>query len=93
MCGIAGYLALDGEQADAEVVVRMTRAVAHRGPDGEGLWTSGPVAFGHRRLAVRDLSEAGRQPLLDAAAEICVTYNGEIYNDRALREQIARHCG
>lgn len=93
MCGIAGYLALDGEQADAEVVVRMTRAVAHRGPDGEGLWTSGPVAFGHRRLAVRDLSEAGRQPMLDAAAEICVTYNGEIYNDRALREQIARQCG
>ncbi len=85
MCGIAGIFNLDGRPADAAAVTAMTRAVAHRGPDGEGIWVDGPVGLGHRRLAIRDLSEAGRQPMASADAAAVLTFNGEIYNDRQLR--------
>ena len=58
MCGIAGLVLVDpGTRAESAEVERMTRTLVHRGPDGEGVWTSGPVGFGHRRLAILDLSE------------------------------------
>ena len=56
MCGIAGLIHLDGEPVSPAVLQRMTDAVAHRGPDGEGHWIEGPVGLGHRRLAIIDLS-------------------------------------
>src|SRR4051794_41794828 len=68
----------------------MTRCLVHRGPDGEGLWTHGPVAFGHRRLAIIDLSPAGAQPMVDATTRATVVFNGCIYNYRELRDELAR---
>ncbi|WP_442868992.1 asparagine synthetase B family protein, partial [Bradyrhizobium sp. CCBAU 21359] len=71
----------------------MSAALVHRGPDGESTWLDGPVGLAHRRLAIRDLSDAGRQPMLDASERIVVTYNGEIYNDHELRSELERSFG
>jgi asparagine synthase (glutamine-hydrolysing) len=69
----------------------MAATLAHRGPDDEGLWVdaTGRVAFGHRRLAVVDLSEHGHQPMASPDGRWVLSYNGEIYNFRALRERLA----
>jgi asparagine synthase (glutamine-hydrolysing) len=88
MCGIAGWLNLDGAPADAHRLARMTRRIAHRGPDGEGLYVDGPLALGHRRLAVLDLTDAGAQPMASADGRLRITYNGELYNFRALRAEL-----
>ena len=88
MCGIAGILRIDGGAADADVVVRMTDAVAHRGPDGRGLFVDGPVGLGHRRLSIIDLSAAGAQPMANEDGSIQLTYNGEIYNFAGLRSEL-----
>jgi asparagine synthase (glutamine-hydrolysing) len=61
MCGICGVVAL-GLPPERETVARMTQALAHRGPDGEGFYVAEGVALGHRRLAIIDLSDAGQQP-------------------------------
>lgn len=82
MCGIAGAWG-----TDRAGVARMLDAIAHRGPDGHGLWT-GDVTLGHRRLAVVDL-ETGAQPMVDAAGRFVMVYNGEIYNHLALRRELA----
>jgi asparagine synthase (glutamine-hydrolysing) len=87
MCGIAGIAQFD-HAPDLAVVKAMTDALVHRGPDGEGFFCRGHVAFGHRRLKIIDLSEAARQPIMDAAGNAVVTYNGEIYNYRELRETL-----
>ncbi len=89
MCGVAGTVRLDGAPPDADAVRRMNAALAHRGPDGEGLSTLGPAVLGHRRLAVLDLTAAGAQPMADASGRYHVTYNGEIYNHVELREELA----
>jgi asparagine synthase (glutamine-hydrolysing) len=68
----------------------MTSRLAHRGPDGEGFWREGPIAFGHRRLAVIDLSVLGRQPMSDVDGRCSIIFNGEIYNFRELREELER---
>ena len=92
MCGIGGFLNHDRERpADEALLRRMTEAIAHRGPDGSGHWLSGPLALGHRRLAIIDLSENGAQPMHNEDGAVTVTFNGEIYNHLALRaELIAR---
>jgi asparagine synthase (glutamine-hydrolysing) len=66
----------------------MCRLIAHRGPDGEGVWTDGPIGLGHRRLAVIDPSTAGRQPMATADGDTVVTFNGEIYNFLDLRREL-----
>ncbi|MGE4553905.1 MAG: asparagine synthase (glutamine-hydrolyzing) [Desulfovibrionaceae bacterium] len=88
MCGICGYLNLSGAPADAALAGRMARAIAHRGPDGQGQWAAGPVALGHRRLAILDLSEAGAQPMHSADGRYAIAYNGEVYNFRELRGEL-----
>ena len=88
MCGIAGELRYDGHAADGEAVRRMLPCLESRGPDGEGLWTSGPVAFGHRRLKIIDLSDAGRQPMTDSTLGLTLVFNGCIYNYQALRSEL-----
>ncbi|MBN2560821.1 MAG: asparagine synthase (glutamine-hydrolyzing) [Phycisphaerae bacterium] len=91
MCGIAGYLIRDREaDVDLGVIHAMTDAMAHRGPDGEGDWTSGPVGLGHRRLAVIDL-QTGAQPMTNEDETLWIVCNGEIYNYRELRRDLARH--
>lgn len=65
MCGICGELRFDGASPDTSVIRRMSEKLARRGPDHEGLITDGPLAFGHRRLAIIDLSPSGNQPMVD----------------------------
>jgi asparagine synthase (glutamine-hydrolysing) len=88
MCGITGVINLNGAPVSPGVLRAMTDIVRHRGPDGSGIWTERGVGFGHRRLAILDLSEAGHQPMLSADGRLVLTYNGEIYNWRDLRRQL-----
>lgn len=88
MCGIAGILNLDGSPASPVVLKRMTDAIAHRGPDGEGHFTDSNLGLGHRRLAIIDLSPAAHQPMLSRDGRYAVTYNGEIYNFQELRLEL-----
>jgi asparagine synthase (glutamine-hydrolysing) len=85
MCGIAGELRFDGVRPDMAAIERMNAALARRGPDGAGTWSEGPVAFGHRRLAIIDLSERSRQPMVDAELGLVLVFNGTIYNYPELR--------
>ena len=89
MCGIAGYLNFDGRPASLPVLQRMSRVLAHRGPDGDGHWADGPLGFAHRRLAIIDLSAAAAQPMLSADGRFAIVYNGETYNFRELRNELA----
>src|SRR5690349_13635680 len=88
MCGIAGVVELRNETVSPAILERMTDAIAHRGPDGEGHWIDGPVGFGHRRLAIIDLSPGGYQPMVSADHRFVLTFNGEIYNFRELRADL-----
>jgi asparagine synthase (glutamine-hydrolysing) len=88
MCGITGFLALDGRPAPPAVLQRMTDAVAHRGPDGEAIFTDGPVGLGHRRLAIIDLSDAASQPMRSVDGRHVIIYNGELYNFPELRVEL-----
>lgn len=89
MCGIAGKLWFDPARPAAEETVRaMLAALVHRGPDDQGLETFGPMALGQRRLAIVDLSPAGRQPMVSADGQLSVVVNGEIYNHLALRGEL-----
>jgi len=86
MCGICGKIPADRSAPVGEGLVRaMTRALAHRGPDGEGLAAGPGFGLGHRRLAVIDLSERARQPLANETGTLLLVFNGEIYNFRELR--------
>jgi asparagine synthase (glutamine-hydrolysing) len=80
MCGIAGIV---GPLASAEIAEKMAQLLRHRGPDGSGVWSKPGVALSHRRLAIQDLSDAGRQPMLFDSHVL--TYNGELYNHERLR--------
>ncbi|HEU0171957.1 MAG TPA: hypothetical protein VFR26_10920, partial [Acidimicrobiales bacterium] len=80
MCGFSGELDLARVAADAVAVARMSDTMADRGPDASGLWAQGPVALGHRRLKVIDLSERAAQPMVDAELGVTIAFNGCIYN-------------
>ena len=88
MCGIAGLINLNGDPVSQETLKKMTDAIVHRGPDGEGHWIEGNVGLGHRRLAIIDLTPAGHQPMISAGHRYVLSYNGEIYNYRELRTDL-----
>ena len=88
MCGICGELRFDGQAPDETALRNMTDKLARRGPDADGRYISGPLAFGHRRLAVIDLSERSAQPMVDATLDLVLVFNGTIYNYPHLREQL-----
>jgi asparagine synthase (glutamine-hydrolysing) len=88
MCGIAGLIHLNGEPVSSVILKKMTNAIAHRGPDGEGQWIEGNVGIGHRRLAIIDLSSAGHQPMITGDHRYVLSYNGEIYNYREIRAEL-----
>jgi asparagine synthase (glutamine-hydrolysing) len=88
MCGIAGIINLNGRPVAESDLRKMTDTIRHRGPDGDGFYTSENVGFGHRRLAIIDLSDAGQQPMQYMGCTI--TYNGEIYNFPELRESLQK---
>jgi asparagine synthase (glutamine-hydrolysing) len=94
MCGIAGILA-GAPGLHASAASSMGAALAHRGPDDAGLWSSpqrgsGPVTLVHRRLAIQDLSPGGHQPMESACGRYVLVFNGEIYNQHALRRDLER---
>jgi asparagine synthase (glutamine-hydrolysing) len=88
MCGIAGELRFDGENASAGACARMAETMSPRGPDATGLFSQGRVALAHRRLKIIDLSERAQQPMVDSELGLTLVYNGAIYNYRELRREL-----
>ena len=88
MCGICGELRFDGEPPGLRAVERMSEQLARRGPDHAGTFADGPLAFGHRRLAIIDLSASADQPMVDTALQLAPVFNGTIYNYRELRAEL-----
>jgi asparagine synthase (glutamine-hydrolysing) len=86
MCGVCGYL--DPELAHPDQVRAMNDAQEHRGPDAGGLFVEGPIALGHRRLSIIDLSDDGNQPMANEDGSIVLVANGEIYDHLALRDEL-----
>jgi asparagine synthase (glutamine-hydrolysing) len=86
MCGIAGLIAKNGRSLDQGRLVSMAGKISHRGPDGHGLWVEGQAGLAHRRLALVDLSPSGAQPMISDDGRFVVTFNGEIYNYKELRD-------
>ena len=88
MCGIGGELRLDGGEPDLALMGRILQRLARRGPDHEGIWSDGPLLFGHRRLSVIDLSDRSNQPMVDPELGLALVFNGAIYNYRELRHEL-----
>lgn len=88
MCGICGELRFDQTEPDREALQRMTARMARRGPDHEGFYYDGILAFGHRRLAIIDLSSEADQPMFDKALQLALVFNGTIYNYKELRAEL-----
>jgi asparagine synthase (glutamine-hydrolysing) len=93
MCGICGYWAFDGAHPSEQTFRQMTASIAHRGPDADGHWREDTcaVGLGHRRLSIIELSELGAQPMHASGGRWVITFNGEIYNFRALRAELETH--
>src|SRR5919201_3011588 len=90
MCGICG-IAAPGRRPEAKTVGRMAAELDHRGPDGPGSFAAEGVAFGFRRLAIIDLSDAGDQPFASEDGALRLVHNGEVYNYRELRRELEAH--
>jgi asparagine synthase (glutamine-hydrolysing) len=90
MCGINGILGLGNKQKSEALVHSMNAALAHRGPDDEGIYSDADICLGHRRLSIIDLSAAGHQPLFSNDKRYCIVYNGELYNYRELKFELQR---
>lgn len=88
MCGICGELRFDSAVPDLAALARMSARLAQRGPDNDGTYSDGPLAFGHRRLSIIDLSSHANQPMVDAALQLALVFNGTIYNYRELRIEL-----
>jgi asparagine synthase (glutamine-hydrolysing) len=90
MCGIVG-IASQHPIADRDSLIAGRDALRHRGPDDAGEWWAPDrhVGLAHRRLAIIDLSPGGHQPMVDAAGELVIVFNGEIYNFQELRRELA----
>ncbi len=89
MCGIAGFVSRSAIDFNATIRA-MTGVISHRGPDDEGSWVDveAGVALGHRRLSILDLSPSGHQPMASQTGRYILVYNGEIYNHRAIRQEL-----
>lgn len=90
MCGIIGIVRFDGCLVDKDLLRQCTHTLQHRGPDGEGMYIDQNIGLGHRRLAIRDLSAAGYQPMSSEDGDVVVVYNGELYGIAELRERLER---
>ncbi len=88
MCGIAGWIAGGAQGPDRDILVRITRELAKRGPDAEGIVIDGAAGLGHRRLSVLDLSSTNNQPMRDQSGRYLLVFNGEIYNFAEVRSEL-----
>src|ERR1700730_14097215 len=89
MCGIAGFVNKDRSSSCEQILERMTTAIQHRWPDGEGYYSDAHAHLGHRRLSIIDVA-AGAQPMTNESGSLWIVYNGEIYNHAALRPSLER---
>ena len=86
MCGFCGF---NGNLTENEITLNnMMNKIIHRGPDSEGKYVTEKIAMGFRRLSIIDLSETGSQPMFNETGEIVITFNGEVYNYKELREEL-----
>ena len=90
MCGITGIYNLDGKKVAEKVLTEMTKAIAHRGPDGEGFFFDNSVGLGHRRLAILDTSSKGAQPMISHNKRWIIVFNGCIYNYLELKRKLQK---
>ncbi len=90
MCGICGDFQFDGSKPDLNVIQAMLKKLERRGSDNEGIFHEGPVALGHRRLSIIDLSEKSNQPMMDNQLHMALVFNGTIYNYPELKEQLTQ---
>ena len=88
MCGICGELRFDNQSPDPDTISRMTGQMVRRGPDAQGSFHDGALAFGHRRLSIIDLSEHAKQPMVDDTLHLALVFNGTIYNYKELRAEL-----
>ncbi len=86
MCGIVGI-----NWEDKKIVQKMMKKVAHRGPDQSGYYLTKGISLGHQRLSIVDLSERGKQPMFNEDGDICLVFNGEVYNHNDIRKELPRH--
>ncbi len=89
MCGLCGEIRFDHKAPSLEALERMSESLRPRGPDGSGMFRAGPLAVGHRRLKIIDLSEHAQQPMIDSELGLGIVYNGAIYNYRELRQELS----
>lgn len=87
MCGISGWMTSGGAPVNEDILRKMTDAIAHRGPDGDGFFLGDGVGFGHRRLSIIDIA-GGAQPMYSSDKNVVLTYNGEIYNYQSLKAEL-----
>ena len=96
MCGLAGYWGFGGLRSNnlINVASKMCMAIEHRGPDDTGFWyeKSLGLVFGHKRLAIQDLSAAGHQPMVSNSQRFVIIFNGEIYNHLELRSELLKQA-
>jgi len=88
VCGIVSICHAEGQSVDRSLLERMTELLAHRGPDDSGVFTAGPFGLGHRRLKVIDLSAQASQPMSDESGCYWISYNGEVYNFKEIRQRL-----
>jgi len=88
MCGLCGELRFDASQPDLAVIESMKDKLQKRGPDAEGVYVNAPMALGHRRLAIIDLTDKAAQPMIDDKAGVALVFNGTIYNFPELRKEL-----
>ena len=88
MCGIFGLINLNGERINREELKKSNNFLNHRGKDGDGYWTEGTIGLAHKRLAIIDLSTKASQPMSSENQRYIISYNGEIYNFKELRDQL-----
>ena len=91
MCGIAGILNFNNSAPDPALIRAMNHCMQHRGPDAEAFYESGPIALGHRRLSIIDLSESANQPMADASGRYWLVFNGEIYNFMEVKAKLPNY--
>ena len=88
MCGIVGVFDQNDRSVDEITLQKMSAQIAHRGPDGEGVFQSGPMSLAHRRLSILDLTEKGSQPMHSHDGRWTIVFNGCIYNFKELRKEL-----
>lgn len=92
MCGIAGIVSLNSDKVTSTQLEKFTDSLTHRGPDGSGyeLFEHNEIGFGHRRLSILDLSDAGKQPMYASSNKLLITYNGEVYNFLEIKSELEK---